>query len=1351
MDSIARFLPTCAIVLVLLCCSFLSVPAARCEENTDWELVRSMTDTFDGPDVGDTWGQLLLTGIDFADPKRGVISGFNDATEIRHNGRTEGMVGYTEDGGRTFHTIKTKSNMWTAHHAGGDTFYVAGVGQLMRSDDAGKTWKNIGGGGGSRPPSQLDFADPDHGVLAIGKLCSTEDGKTVKKLEHPAQVLHGVSMGEGGFGAAAGRHGDILVTNDGGKTWKRLDGWRTDDKNKMANWFTNAAAVGKTHAWYVGDNGAVVRTTDGGKTFDIQHLPSLVPGVGGEFLTATRFADAKHGWALGTHYLYKTDDGGETWQMQQTAGGVNMYGMSILDANTAWITGHYGVVQHTTDGGKNWQTLNDYTDLYAVAMVDDKIGYAGAESGGMLKTEDGGRTWSFIPSLRGSAVEAIQFLNADIGWVVGDWGHTAATTDGGKTWHRGETDFYGILKDLHFFDKQRGLAVGERGAIVSTTDGGATWKQIESPTTEMLYAVDFPTPQTGYACGKAVVLKTTDGGESWGTLKSPTDLDILSDVRFTDESRGVMVGDIGMIFLTADGGDTWRRAGSPTIEWLHRIEVVDDKTFLVAGSRGNILRSSDGGESWEKMPCGTRDNVYCISRGVAVGRWGQIQLLDPAIDIKKPMPDDLAVVPQNLMPEQVWNRPPEDTARGSFKLDEKGCLTGVTVNGRTFPTNKQFPTFKILVFKDGLPSKVKTVGPGDESWEIMPTDGEIDEQAFIFDSDLITIRMSYKSKSDRLVVTASVVQEKESSLVGISTGDGKFLRLIGDSPEALRRGALTVPVDGGELIPFTGFTSDRPELQKWNNLHGWYFKNRMVAFTDGVGGVILRSHQWHAVFTYGQSHFTGIPLPTRYLYLGWGFDTRRGGTWNMQQGIDKGWWAGGAPDWMTAKMPVTTFGFDIQYVGDTNGDGDVNWVDAGVTYRDGNFPRSAMIDEQPAMCGNANQTQVSFNYGYILWSTPYSGNTHSDMRAHRHGDDGRPALEWGDFSRSVPYETASGRMARYFDKQADECNFPPMPAHIGADTWTCGLGGGDSTPGHSHTGEEGTLAKIEVLLMLGRRGYLTHSEALSEWGLEGNYFYGWWTPYVGGGAWALGFSRCWEYSPTGGYGRGSGPLRAHFFSKPIPLQAVIFQGMTYYGTGAWGPPSYSILHGCQPQPHDFPGVHGKAFFYYPWMVLWKMVSTHRVMNVRSPQPDLWELTYDDDSVLDLDVRTNSWVYTKDGIVYDGYSPPNPYTDAVMHPPAFGWGIPNSNEYAKLFSKGSFGVWRNGTFTIKVPGIKAVKPPRVAGIKKDSKKKPQVGSPSDAPAIPAYETKYKNGVLTIKIKDKDPKAHPILIFEPEDPM
>lgn len=1134
------------------------------------------------------------------------------------------------------------------------------------------------------------------------------------------------------LGVVGGGDGELLITNDGGKTWRVPDGWqeRIDGElvNRVPNWFRGAAVVGDTHAWVVGDGGIVVSTADAGKTFDVHRVP------GNDFFIKVRFADTQHGWILGWHNAYRTEDGGKTWKMQPHAGGVFMHGLSVLDANTAWIAGHYGCIQHTTDGGKTWQTLNDYTDLYAVEMVDDQVGYAGADSGAILKTTDGGRTWAFLDVPRGSAIEAMQFLDENTGWAVGDFGHVICTTDGGTSWRRGEIDFNDILKDLHFFDAKRGIAVGARGAVFSTNDGGATWRRTDTPTDKMLYGVDFPTPTTGYASGVGVILKTTDGGSTWKQLASPS-IEILSDVRFVNESDGVVVGDIGQIFTTLDGGETWRQPDCPTRECLHRIEVIDDKTFLVAGSRGTILRSTDGGTTWTPTKAGARNNVYCISRNVAVGRWGQVQIMNPnalrapAVAAKAP---DIPEYESVILPRGVSGVPP-GAADGSFKVDRKGRLTEVTVNGRTYPTSKQFPTFTVLVMKDGKPAEIKELSPKDKAWKITRVDNAASnlpdtERAYIYDSDLLSVRVSYTALPDRLVARVEVLEEREGRLLKVSTGDGQFIRLIGDTPELVRKGALAVPVDGGELIPFTGFNIDKNVLQKTNSIGGWTFKNRMITFSDGTAGLVLRSHQWHGKFHYGQDVLKGAIGPVRFLYMGWSFDTRCGSAGSIAEALENNEYGENPPAWLTDELPIDTFGFDLQYVGDVNGDDTANWVDAVITYRDGNYKRTRMIDESPGMCDNYPQAPTCF----MLWDNPFIGNTHSDSRALRRAPDGRPSYKWGAWSRSIAYEYESGRLARFFDKIADDFDFEPLPVHLGTDTWTCAGGGADFSPDHPSTKEEAIRAKIDTLQLLARRGYRTDSEALSEWGLAGNLLWGWWTPYVGNGVWPGGFSRSWGHLPTK---KGlDGPVVSHIFAKSIPLQAVSFQGITYHGAGSRTPPGYAIMHGSRPNPSGMGHLKYKEFLYYPWIVLWKVISPHRITNVRDLDDDLWQFTYEDGSVLKLDVRANTWVLNKDGIVYDGYSPVNPSEDPIKSPDY--WGMPFEN-FKPPFSAGSFGVWRNGTFTIKVPGVKSVKPPRVAG------------APEKDQAPPEYSTKYSNGVLTIRIENKDPVKHPMLVFQAED--
>ena len=759
--------------------------------------------------------------------------------------------------------------------------------------------------------------------------------------------------------------------------------------------------------------------------------------------------------------------------------------------------------------------------------------------------------------------------------------------------------------------------------------------------------------------------------------------------------------------------------------------MLDEKTFIVAGSRGTIIRTADGGKSWAAMKSGTVRNIYCTSRNVAVGRWGEIQLLDAGADVRQAIKKPHRLGPKDLMPPAIWNRPPDDVVRTSTKIDKKGRLLAVTVNGRTYPISGDFPNMTVAVLTGDKVTAVKQLAPDDKSWKVTPAKGDKDEKAFLFDNDLLTARVSYKHLADRLTVTVSILKEKAGRLLNVSAGS-RYVRLMGDTAEVRRRGALTVPVDGGELIPFVGFEAFKQELQKSNNLMGWYFKNRMISFTDGVGGLILRSHQWHSIFLYGQRQKWGRPMPTQYLYMSMAFDTRLGSADGFRNSLKTDPAGVAAPKWLIDPLPISTIGFDLQYVGDINGDGDVNWVDAGGTYRDTNFPRSTLMDRTPGMCDTFGQTRVSWNYGYILWSSPYIGNTHSDVRAHKRRANGRMSFEWGHFSRSISYETASGRMARFFDKQADECDFPPVPAHIGTDTWTVGLGETDRSKVHPGTSEQSARAKVAVLRLLGRRGYVTHSEGLSGWGLEGRMTWGWWTPYWGGGAWLAGFSRCWQYCPKA----HSGPKNSHLFAQPIPLQTVIHQGMLYWGAGAGGAPGYAILNGCRPSPSGTI-ARDDAFFYYPWLVLWKTISPHRAINIRELKRELWELTYSDRSVLELDVRANTWVYKKDGITYDGYSPPNPAVEPIRPKPPITWGIP-WDLYGKKYAKGSFGVWRSGTFTIKVPGIKAVKPPRGAGTRNKDQ------------APPAYTTSYSDGVLSITVKDKDPTKHPMLIFDPVEP-
>src|SRR5262249_61664041 len=73
----------------------------------------------------------------------------------------------------------------------------------------------------------------------------------------------------------------------------------------------------------------------------------------------------------------------------------HLYGVRALSATDAWAVGNFGSIQHTTDGGKSWKTVEGGTrvPLFSVDFGDSEHAWAVGKSALGLRTEDGGRTW----------------------------------------------------------------------------------------------------------------------------------------------------------------------------------------------------------------------------------------------------------------------------------------------------------------------------------------------------------------------------------------------------------------------------------------------------------------------------------------------------------------------------------------------------------------------------------------------------------------------------------------------------------------------------------------------------------------------------------------------------------------------------------------------------------------------------------------------------------------------------------------------------------------------------------------------------------------------------------------------
>ncbi|MDQ3019736.1 MAG: YCF48-related protein [Bacteroidota bacterium] len=298
------------------------------------------------------------------------------------------------------------------------------------------------------------------------------------------------------------------------------------------------------------------------------------------------FINDQKGWIVtDSSKILRTTDGGETWNMKTLPLYSPLKTIFFINENTGWAAGgyfyfaHSGVVYKTIDGGSNWFLLSHSPEIEDIYFINSNTGFAGYDgsgdfvsAGGIVKTTNGGSNWtgSFSSSY---VISAVKFENSDTGFAIGNyWDDTGndtniiyRTINGGISW---ETK-YKESNHHFYFNNLRDICIkgnniwvsGRDSSIMYSSNAGESWNRQFIPKPRIMESIFFINQQTGWAVGigypdTANIIKTTNGGMNWINLKSNYNHRLYS-VIFINEYTGWTVGDYGIILKTTNGGLTY--------------------------------------------------------------------------------------------------------------------------------------------------------------------------------------------------------------------------------------------------------------------------------------------------------------------------------------------------------------------------------------------------------------------------------------------------------------------------------------------------------------------------------------------------------------------------------------------------------------------------------------------------------------------------------------------------------------------------------------------------------------------------------------------------------------------------
>ncbi len=306
-------------------------------------------------------------------------------------------------------------------------------------------------------------------VFAISLFHNSASAQWVQQTSGVSAGLVEVRFIDHNSGWICGNGGTILRTLNGGVNWM-VQNSGTPTKN-LGDIFPVDGNIVYCVGWFE----TILKSTDGGSNWTA--LRNGPDNTGKNYLAA-HFINQNTGWIAGQgFYVLKTTNGGVTFDSSFVPAGI--YDVFFKDNLNGLLAGEAGNVFKSTNGGLNWYEINvlgEAAEFFELAFIGDTGWIAGWQNRKVYKTTNFGASWDSLgrvtPGPEIWNATSLFFSSLTTGWICGGAGNIWRTSNGGYNWFKQVTPSNLGYGGIFFVNDSIGWSLGNSGLIVHTVTSG---------------------------------------------------------------------------------------------------------------------------------------------------------------------------------------------------------------------------------------------------------------------------------------------------------------------------------------------------------------------------------------------------------------------------------------------------------------------------------------------------------------------------------------------------------------------------------------------------------------------------------------------------------------------------------------------------------------------------------------------------------------------------------------------------------------------------------------------------------------------------------------------------------------